>query len=143
MSQAPTQNNAAPGNPDVVSVDFSIPANFPVNGKVIGTIRRTGVTQLELTRNNRLQWAPLVITLANMGSFNLNIKRGGREIRHFPQQLLNTGRAGPYFPGFPQNIGAGQIQFEVEKTGSTAGTNSAGTITIDMVFAASTQIVTS
>ena len=144
--QSPTQQNAAPGNPDPVRINFTFPAgSITVGSKVIGTIERTGAQQLELTRNNRLQWRPAVggtIVGKTTVLYDINIKRGGREIRSFPNQLLLATKQGPYFPGFPQNMGAGFIQFEAEIT--AAGDLAAGdTLTVDAVFAASTQIVTS
>ena len=138
--QSPTQQNAAPGNPDPVRITFTAPTNA-VGAKVIGTIERTGATQLELTRNNRLQWMPAVVDQAADIGYDINIKRGGREIRSFPRQLLLATKQGPYFPGFPQNMGAGFIQFELEIT--TTGAAAPTAMTVDAIFAASTQIVTS
>ena len=142
--QSPTQQNAAPGNPDPVRINFTVPASPAVGTKIIGTIERTGATQLELTRNNRLQWMPAVGgTIAATDLYDINIKRGGREIRTFPNQLLLATKQGPYFPGFPQNMGAGFIQFEMELTSATNLPDAGETLIIDAIFAASTQIVTS
>ena len=146
-AQAPTQANAAAGNPDPVRINFALPAGASVGTKVTGIIERTGNTSLELTRNNRLQWMPAVRDILatsgndNIRGYDINIKRGGREIRSFPAQLLTASKGGPYYPGFPQNVGAGFIQFELEIT-EINGTPTAQTLTVDAIFAASTQIVT-
>ena len=139
MSHAATQPNAVAGNPEPIEVDFVIPANSSAGTEVLGTIKRTGLTTLEVTRNNRLQWAPATVDSAK--NYDMLVKRAGKEIRRFPKTLLTSSRNGPFFPGFPQNIGAGNIQFAIEL--KEDGETTAQTVTIVYLFSAAPQIVQS
>lgn len=128
------------GAPYVVRATATIlAANAGIGGRTKFTFRDTGTTLLELLRANRIQWMILRGLPANQTA-DVELQRGGRKVRDWPSDLLLSSREGPFFPGFPTNVGAGTIQLEaIATTAITADTE----LTLDVIFAAAPETVVS
>ena len=121
--------------PEVRRVKFTQPS--ALNVEVVGADGQTGETFILVGAPGNMIIRAIMAPASGL-TYDLIIKRDGKEVRRVPSDLLLSSQQGPIFPGFPIGIRPGQIQFAVEQT---AG--SPGAINADIVFARSLVTVIS
>jgi len=135
------------GRPTLVQFNAVVlGAGSAVGSETILTVKETGSTILELLGPNRIQYIPRLLPASlitdNTLKFDVLLKRGGIEVGRWNSDLLNAHREGNFFPGFPYEVGPGQVQFALEVT-ERLGTPVALNTKINVLFAAPPQLVVS